>query len=116
MSQLVREVVAAVAAVREAKKRRLFPTRPSVTFFSIHDVWIWQSALDSKVCPTCDGYENMGEFRGDHLRAKFPYLVILDENTIGGPGDGGDGLAHPNCRCRLVRKLEKDVDVGFRVA
>jgi len=114
MSQLVREVVAAVIAVREAKKRIDFPTRYGVTFFSVHDVWLWQSALDSKVCPVCDANEDKGEFRGNHLRARFPYLVILDENTIGGPGAGGDGLVHPNCRCRLVRKLEKDLDIGFR--
>ena len=107
MSLLVREVVAAVAAVREAKKRVDFPTRYGVTFFSVHDIWLWQSQLDAKVCPVCDGHEDRGEFRGNHLRAQFPYLELIDENTI-------YPNAHPNCRCRLVRKIEKDVDVGFR--
>lgn len=116
MSQLVKEVVAAIIAVKEAKKRRLFPTRPGVTFFSVHDIWLYQMYEIPTTCDDCKNNEDIGEFRGNHLRAKFPYLVILDENTIGGPEAGGDGLVHPHCGCRLVRKLDKPFDVGFRKA
>ena len=102
----VARVVHAIETVEGAQKRRLFPTRYGVTFFSIHDVWLYNAVMDSKVCLICRGHEATGEFRGNHLRARFPYLVIIDENTIGGPEPDGGGLAHPNCRCYLTRKLE----------
>ena len=101
---LVVDVVRAVAAVK-----RIIPTRYGVTFFSVHDVWLWQSELDHKVCPVCRGHEESHEFRGNHLRAKFKWLIIVDETTI-------YPNAHPNCRCRLVRKLEMTVEKGFKKA
>lgn len=100
---LVIDVVRAVAAV----KRIDFPTQRGVTFFSVHDVWLWQSELDHKVCPICRGHETSHEFRGNHLRRDFPYLEVVDLVTI-------YPNAHPNCRCRLVRKLEMTVKKGFR--
>jgi len=76
MSQLIRAVIAAVVVHEGTKKRRLFPYRPSVTFFSHADIWILQARGDTKVCPICRELEDIGEFRGDHLRAAFPYLEI----------------------------------------
>ena len=108
MSQLTSEqiaVVAAVIAFEGAKKRIPVGQRPGVTYFSMYDTWLFDATLDSKVCDLCRYYEEWGEIRGDLLRTEFPFLVILDENTIGGPGVGGDGLVHPNCRCRLIRKI-----------
>jgi len=89
-------IVGAVHAVREAKKRIDFPIRYGTTFFSYLDFWMWQAELDTKVCPICLQHEKTEVFIGNHLRVKFPYLLILDENTI-------EPRAHPNCRCLLVR-------------
>ena len=103
----IHNIVEIVHAVREAKKRIDFPQRPGTTYFSAKDIWLYDARADFKVCDVCLGYQrmsdSMGGFQGNFIRALFPWLTILDENTIGGPGDGGDGLAHPNCRCRLIR-------------
>jgi len=92
----VARVVKAVQIVEGALKRRTFPTRYGVTFFSIQDVWLYHGVTDSKICPVCRDHEQTYEFRGNHLRATFPYLEIMDENTI-------KANVHPNCRCYLVR-------------
>lgn len=93
-------------AVQEAKKR-ITPGVKHVpgedaTFFSVHDVWLYDARLDSKVCPVCRANEDYadahGGFRGDHLRAHFPYLEIVDVATI-------KAKVHPNCRCLLLRKM-----------
>lgn len=92
-----------------AKKRIDFPTRPGVTFFSGQDIWLFEARSDTKVCDQCRSYESqaeaMGGLNGNFIRALFPWLSRIDENTIGGPGEGGDGLVHPNCRCRLIRYI-----------
>ena len=85
----------------EAKKRIDFPVAPGVTFFSIKDIWLYQLDEIPTTCDICRAYEDlasaMGGLNGNFIRALFPYLTILDENTIGGPGEGGNGLSHPNC-------------------
>jgi len=110
-------VIGAVEAVNKAK-RRLPPQnerRDRRTFFSAHDIWLFQAVYSptpkgNPTCPLCRNYEmmsdNMGGFQGNFIRALFPYLTYLDDNTLGGPEAGGDGLVHPNCRCKLVRKLD----------
>ena len=105
-------VVEAVRQFREAKLRKDFPTRSGVTFFSVHDIWTWQARGDA--CPLCDPLDGQ-QFTGQHIRAKYPYLIVLDENTLGGQGylgggKAGAGLRHPNCRCILVRRLDKPED------
>ena len=105
----ITEVIRAVELyhLEEAKKRIDFPTRPGTTFFSGQDIWLYDARYDIKTCPVCLGYvelaSSMGGINGNYLRSLFPYLTILDEDTIGGPGNGGDGLSHPNCRCRMTR-------------
>lgn len=91
----------AVQAVK-AVRRRPRPMR-RVTYFSENDVWLFNARSDTKVCEMCRLAEEIGEFRGNNLRMNFPNLVILDENTIGGPEPDGKGLVHPNCRCFLTR-------------
>jgi len=99
MSQLVKEVVAAVIAVREAKQRIFIG---GATFFSKHDIWKYIEISDDRLCPVCRGYaqagigDEIGEYRGNRIRGFFPYLEILDVNTIA-------VNVHPNCRCVLVR-------------
>ena len=108
MSQLTSEqlaVVAAVIAFEGAKKWIPPDQRSGVTYFSMWDTWLFQARSDTKVCDLCRHYETWGEIRGDQLRTEFPYLVILDEDTIGGPEPDGGGLVHPNCRCFLTRKI-----------
>ncbi len=109
-SQLTRlesitEVVAVVQAVEGAKLRKDIPLRPGVTFFSKQDYWLYQEIQDERICQVCRANADIGVFNGLHLRARFPYLVILDENMIGGLESGGGGLAHPNCRCFLIRQI-----------
>ena len=80
----------------EAVKRRPEPQRRKVTYFSELDVWLYDATLDNKVCVTCRRHEGK-PYRGNHLRARFPYLEILDVYTI-------HPHTHPNCRCYLVRR------------
>ena len=94
-------VVEVVKAIQRIPK----PIRPDVTFFSENDVWLFQARQDTKVCQLCQKYETAYQWRGNNLRLEFPYLTILDQNTIGGSEPDGDGLVHPNCRCRLVRLI-----------
>lgn len=96
--------VEAVLAVK-ARQRIETPQIPNVTYFSENDVWLFNARSDTKVCPTCRAAETIEHFRGNNLRINFPNLVILDENTIGGPEPDGGGLVHPNCRCFLNRVI-----------
>ena len=102
--------VLAVQAVEKAKKR-VPPSRPGVTYFSENDVWLFNARSDTKVCMLCRIAEEIEHFRGNELRMNFPFLVILDENTIGGPEPDGGGLVHPNCRCYLSRLIGKIIEV-----
>jgi len=98
------KAVEVVVTFEGAKKRRPEPWRTGVTYFSVHDIWLYQAIMDAKVCPICLAHEETGEFRGNHLRAKFPYLEIQDVGTI-------KVHAHmprdDNCRCYLIRKIEE---------
>ena len=101
--------VKAVQAVQKAEARIWFTPRPGTTFFSGNDIWLYQINEIPTTCEDCKGYEDMasgmGGLNGNTVRSLFPYLMILDNNTIGGQGEGGKGLAHPNCGCRLIRYL-----------
>lgn len=97
--------VHAVEAIQRIPQSTMFPPRYRiVTYFSEQDVWLYQAVMDNRVCPICKGHEEhkgTGRFRGDHLRAKFPYLEIGDINTI-------QVNVHPNCRCYLTRLLHRE--------
>ena len=81
----------------EALKRIPPDTPARITFFSVHDEWVFTAVFDNVVCPDCLGFENQ-TFTGNLLRAKFPDLEIVDLETI-------NPNVHPNCRCRLERSL-----------
>ena len=101
MSLQLIKIVKAVDAV----KRRPVKAPANITFFSEEDVWVFQEVIDTKVCEICRTAARIEQFRGNNLRMNFPYLVILNMNEIGGGELDGNGLVHPNCRCRLVRVL-----------
>lgn len=91
----------AVQAVERRKKR--VPPDSKRTFFSKYDLWIYNAVLDNKLCDLCLSYEKTPRYFGNELITKFPYLVIVDENTI-------NANVHPHCRCTLTRKTEWTVD------
>ena len=65
-----------------------------VTFFSQYDLWDY-SNINYHTCKNC--IENSSTiYQGDMLRSLFPYLVILDEETIW-------PSVHPNCTCTMKR-------------
>lgn len=104
MSQKLIQIVKAVKAVRRIERPVAWQPHKPVTFFSVHDVWLYVAVMDSKVCEQCRKYEDIGRFRGNHLRATFPYLEIVGTNTI-------MANVHPNCRCFLFRIIEKNPQV-----
>jgi hypothetical protein len=108
------ELCNAVTAVREAEARIWFTPRKGTTFYSGNDIWLYDPREDSITCEICrniaDQASAAGGFNGNTIRALFPWHVILGPNTIGGPGEGGRGLSHPWCRCRLNRYLDDPAD------
>jgi hypothetical protein len=65
------------------------------TFFGVDDRWLYLKSGNPNLCENCLGYD--GEvFYGDSLRVEFPYLRIIDENTI-------NPNVHPHCECLLIR-------------
>jgi len=103
-SQLEIEAVLSAIIVHEGAQKRVPTPRelPGLTYFSVHNVWLYQEVSDHKTCQLCRDYaeQNKGEYRGNHLRSIFPYLEILDVGTI-------KANVHPNCRCLLVRLTEE---------
>ena len=75
-------------------------TTGQITFFSEHDVWQYHVVSDDRLCPLCDMLKDM-VFRGDTLAARFPYLVIDNENRL----DAHNHMPRDdNCRCYLTRE------------
>jgi hypothetical protein len=95
-TQRTREIQQARQQV-EALKRIPTDTPARITYFSVHDEWVFTAVFDNRVCPHCLAFENQ-TFTGNLLRAKFPYLEIVDLETI-------IPNVHPHCRCRLERVL-----------
>lgn len=98
MSQLT-EVVAVAVAVDEAIQRKSPDT--VLTFFGKNDVWLYHAIADNRLCDACKELARKGKFVGTHLRAYFPYLEILNANTI-------KTNVHPNCRCLLHRIVRRE--------
>ena len=101
-------VIRAVEAVKAVQR---IPEGSAQSFFGKYDIWRYEGIADEKLCEQClnfllHGPHGSPYYFGTELRANFPSLEILDANTIGGPEADGDGLVHPNCRCRLHRVTE----------
>jgi hypothetical protein len=67
----------------------------NVTFFGANDEWLYTAYNTANTCDICDGM-NGDTYYGYELRQLFPYLVIVDENTI-------YAKVHPRCACVLSR-------------
>ena len=89
--------VYAVLAVEEARKRITIDAPKAITFFSVNDAWVYTAIMDNRVCDACLQHE-FKTYRGDELRALFPYLEVVDLEKI-------LPHVHPNCRCELDRVL-----------
>jgi hypothetical protein len=97
------QVLAAVSAVHEARKRLSIDTRK--TFFGHYDVWTYiaEGPLDTN-CPKCMELDAQ-DFMGAHLRQMFPDLVIMDEDTIY-PNVHMTLWSKNTCKCVLRRASE----------
>lgn len=87
--------VARAARVVDAFKRKPEGLRV-VSFFGEYDVWRYIPVFDDRLCPECLGHAIREHYGGVHLRVNFPYLEIVNVDTI-------NAKVHPNCRCRLKR-------------
>jgi hypothetical protein len=84
-------------AAQDAKNRIPWYLRGRVTFFSGYDLWTYHLGVsESGPCPICAARENLEEYDGAALRTLFPYLEIVDEDTI-------MVNEHVNCVCFLSR-------------
>lgn len=75
------------------------PAGVTQTYFGSYDYWFYNEVFDDRLCPICLENSKAPFYVGLHLRAKFPYLEIVDGNRI-------DVKEHPNCRCFLSRVVE----------
>lgn len=94
------EILEIIEAV-EQFERKWIPDdlkKPGTTFFSPYDYWVFIEHDDGKLCNRCYMISLMGLFLGSELRLMFPYLEIIDEDTI-------KANIHPNCRC-ILRRLK----------
>lgn len=81
---------------------RYIPTElKGITFFGLHDWWIYHKSYHPNMCRLCDFYGDMGFFNGTDLRRTFPRLTIDDEDTI-------EPNVHPHCGCSLSRVTEHE--------
>jgi hypothetical protein len=65
------------------------------TFLGSNDRWLYIKSGNPKLCENCLGYD-VEVFYGDSLRSEFPYLRIIDKNTI-------NPNVHAHCECLLIR-------------
>ena len=96
--------VKAVQAVQKAYQDITFPVPYGTTFFSGHDIWLYDPREDNITCEICrniaDQSELMGGFNGNSLRSLFPHREVLSVNTI---KPNSHMPRDPNCRCYLIR-------------
>jgi len=102
-------IMQVVEAVQQFEAKKRIPDRlKDHSFFGDDDFWDYVGPDDDKTCDICFGLLHTMPFVGSRIRGYFPYMVILDKDTIGGPGPDGDGLEHPHCRHKLKRWKQKN--------
>ena len=106
MSLISRQEVAAAAAVAyltEQQEKKWIPPDLKIPFFGKYDIWMYDAVLDSKLCDLCLEFEKTPRYLGNELRSNFPYLEVVDANTI-------KANVHPNFRCVLHRIVDWSLD------
>jgi hypothetical protein len=94
------EAVEAVLAVEEyldweGATQRIPVDLRGQTFFGEFDFWLYTAIDDDKTCWMCKVRDKI-IWTGLELRSSFPWLQIVDANTI-------MAKTHPHCRCPLTR-------------
>lgn len=89
-----------MATLKERIRYRFPKPLAEATQFTGMDWWHYDPVEDSKLCDLCQFYDNIGTFNGVVLQPTFPYLKIIDENTI---KVNAHEPRDPNCRCVLRR-------------
>lgn len=95
------QAVQAVQALSLVKAKRRRPGYEVRSFFSKHDIWEYHGISDGVLCEKCEKYMRTLIFRGNHLRATFPDLIIIGPNMI-------IVFVHIHCRCYLERLTEAE--------
>lgn len=87
-----------IVAVVDATQRIPHELVPhDVTFFSDLDQWSYVALTEA--CESCLEYESGTIYPGSSLRSLFPYLEVIDIDTIA-------VNVHPNCQCYLERIVD----------
>lgn len=96
------QLIEVIEAVRKYEQRMAEKTwihhDTELTFFGVNDWWIYGQSESPNMCGQCDFYGNIKFFNGTDIRGTFPYLNILDDDTI-------EPWVHPHCGCLLTRVL-----------
>jgi hypothetical protein len=93
--------VAVVEYLHEGAMKRIPDDLTGIPFFGKSDAWAYVAVMDDALCDECENFQEIGIFDGNALRSIFPYMLILDEDTIA-------VSVHPNCRCFLFRLEESE--------
>lgn len=86
-------MLSAVQAIDSLKRKPEY-LKP-ITFFASTDEWLYIESSHPNMCSECHSY-NHDVYFGSELRGLFPFLEIVDENTI-------YVHVHPHCECILTR-------------
>ena len=102
------ELITIVKTVDICEARSRIPKElqgKGLSWFSMFDVWTYiaEGPIDEN-CPKCMELDAQ-DFQGSYLRAMFPDLVILDEDTIY-PNVHMTLWGKPTCKCILRRTNE----------
>lgn len=86
----------ALKIVQIVKATRRIPTEiRGVTFYSSNDEWMFIQSDNPHICEICLGMDG-DVFRGDELRTRFFWHVVVDANLI-------YPKVHNHCGCTLAR-------------
>jgi hypothetical protein len=97
-------LIEVIEAVRVFEATKRIPDKyQDTTFFSMNDWWLYFRSDAPNMCHQCDFYGGIYFFAGDKLRGDFPYLEIIDENTI-------EPHVHPHCGCILLRLFKVPIE------
>ena len=95
-------LIQAVQAVRQTLDKRWIPEElRDWGFFSVNDIWAYESENTENRCENCDQFVGM-TFFGDELRSMFPDLIIESSELIY-PNVHMTLWGTETCKCKLRR-------------